>query len=81
MKDTIVQGLAQAYGNLVHMIADFLPRFLVMLIIILAGVLVAYALKKMFRSILHVTKLDRISEQAALLTCFGKPPCPRCRNF
>ena len=24
MKDTIVQGLAQAYGNLVHMVADFL---------------------------------------------------------
>ena len=38
MKETIVQGLAQAYENLVHMIADFLPRFVVMLIIILVGV-------------------------------------------
>ena len=45
MKDTIVQGLAQAYGNLVHMIADFLPRFVVMLTIILVGLLVAYLLK------------------------------------
>ena len=34
MKDTIVQGLEQAYYNLVHMIAEFLPRFVVMLVII-----------------------------------------------
>src|ERR1700733_5977882 len=64
MKDTIVQGLAQAYGNLVHMIADFLPRFVVMLTIILVGLLVAYLLKVFFQSILHLTKLDRLSEEA-----------------
>ena len=76
MKDTILQGLAQAYGNLVHMIADFLPRFLVMLIIILAGVLVAYGLKKIFRSIVHVTKLDRISEQAGASHVLRKAAMP-----
>jgi len=44
MRDTILRGLAQAYENLVHMIADFLPRFVVMLTIILAGLLIAFVL-------------------------------------
>ena len=34
MRETILQGLEQVYSNFVHMIAEFLPRFLVMLIII-----------------------------------------------
>jgi len=39
MRVTIVQGLQQAYYNLVHMIAEFLPRFVVMVVIILVGLL------------------------------------------
>ena len=34
MKDVIIQGLTQAYSNLVHMFAEFLPRLLVMLVIV-----------------------------------------------
>lgn len=64
MRQTILQGLEQAYGNLVHMIADFLPRFLVMLIIIVFGLLVAFALKYILRIVLSLTKLDRVSEEA-----------------
>jgi small-conductance mechanosensitive channel len=64
MKVMIVQGLEQAYQNLVHMLAEFLPRFVVMLVIILAGLLVAYALKYVLRALLHLTKLDRLSEEA-----------------
>ncbi len=64
MKDTIVQGLQQAYQNLVHMFAEFLPRLVVMLVIILAGVLVAYLLRFILRGLLHLTKLDRLSEEA-----------------
>src|SRR5277367_2283044 len=64
MKDTIVQGLQQAYLNLFHMIAEFLPRLVVMLVIILSGLLVAYALKYMVRAVLRLTKLDRLSEEA-----------------
>jgi len=63
MKAMIVQGLQQAYQNLVHMIAEFLPRFVVMLIVILAGLLVAYLLKYVLRALLHLTKLDRLSEE------------------
>ena len=50
MRQTILQGLEQAYSNLVHMIADFLPRFLVMLIIIVLGLLVAFVLKYILRA-------------------------------
>lgn len=64
MRQTILQGLEQAYNNLVHMIADFLPRFLVMLIIIVVGLLVAFALKYILRAVLRLTKLDRVSEEA-----------------
>ena len=64
MKDVILQSLQQAYHNLVHMLAEFLPRLLVMLVIILAGLLVAYVLKVLLRALLHLTKLDRLSEEA-----------------
>jgi small-conductance mechanosensitive channel len=64
MRQTILQGLEQAYTNLLHMIADFLPRFLVMLIVIVLGLLVALALKYILRAILGLTKLDRISDAA-----------------
>ena len=64
MKDTIVQGLEQAYYNLVHMIAEFLPRFVVMLVIIAVGLLAAYVIRYVLRTLLRLTKLDRVSEAA-----------------
>ena len=64
MRQTILQGLEQVYSNLVHMIAEFLPRFLVMLIIIVIGLLVAFVFKYILRALLGLTKLDRVSEEA-----------------
>ena len=64
MKDVIVRGLTQAYENLVHMVAEFLPRLLVMLVIVAVGLLVAYLLKTVLRAILRITRLDRLSEEA-----------------
>jgi hypothetical protein len=64
MRETIIQGMRQAYGNLVHMVADFLPRFVVMFAIILAGLLLAFLLRYCLRLVLHPTRLDRISEEA-----------------
>ena len=64
MRQTILEGLEQVYSNLVHMIAEFLPRFLVMLIIIAIGLLVAFVLKYILRALLGLTKLDRVSEEA-----------------
>jgi small-conductance mechanosensitive channel len=81
MRETILQGLTQAYENLVHMIADFLPRLVVMLTIILAGVVIAYLLKLVVRSILHVTKLDRISEEAGASHVLRKAALPSMTEF
>jgi hypothetical protein len=81
MRDTILRGLAQAYENLVHMIADFLPRFAVMLTIILVGLLIAFLLKKILRSILHLTRLDRISEQAGASHVLRKAAMPSMSEF
>jgi Conserved TM helix len=64
MRVMIVQGLQQAYQNLVHMLAEFLPRLVVMLIIVLAGLLTAYALRSLVRTLLRLTKLDRLSDEA-----------------
>ena len=64
MRQTILRALEQVYGNLVHMIAEFLPRFLVMLIIIVIGLLVAFVLKYILRALLGLTKLDRVSDDA-----------------
>jgi hypothetical protein len=41
-----------------------LPRFVVMLVIILAGLLIAFVLKYIVRSMLRLTKVDRLSDDA-----------------
>jgi hypothetical protein len=64
MKETILRGLEQAYNNLVQMGADFLPRVLVMAIIIVLGLVVAFVLKYISRAVLGLTGIDRASEQA-----------------
>ena len=76
MRETILLGLEQAYENLVHMIADFLPRLAVMVVIILIGLLVAFLLKYLLRFILHLTKLDRISEEAGASHVLRKADLP-----
>jgi hypothetical protein len=64
MKEVVVQSLQQAYHNLAHMLAEFLPRLLVMLVIVLTGSLVGYGLKVLLRGLLHLTRLDQLSEEA-----------------
>jgi hypothetical protein len=64
MKEMILNGLQQAHQNFEHMLADFLPRFIVMLVIILIGWLVAYIIKLAVRTILKFTEIDRVSEEA-----------------
>ena len=64
MKEVVLRGLTQAYENLVHMMAEFLPRLLVMLVIVGVGLLVAYLLKTVLRAVLRITRLDRLSEEA-----------------
>src|SRR6267378_3676907 len=64
MKDVIIQGIEQAYQHLIQMLAEFLPRLVVMLVIVAAGFLIALTLKYILRALLHLTKLDRLSDEA-----------------
>lgn len=64
MKQTILQGLQQAYSTFVRMVAEFLPHFLVMLIIIALGLVVALIFKYVLRTALQFSGLDRVSEEA-----------------
>lgn len=76
MKEMIIQGLQQAYVNLGRMIAEFLPRFVVMLIVILAGWIVALLLKYIFRAVLKVAKFDKLSEDTGASQLLRKAALP-----
>lgn len=76
MRQMILNGLHQAYDNLVHMLAEFLPRFLVMVIVIFVGWLIAVAIRYLVRAILKVTKLDRVSEEAGASRILRKADLP-----
>lgn len=76
MKEIILRGLQQAYENMVHMIAQFLPRIVVMFIILSFGWLVALLLKYMVRAIIRLTTLDRLSEASGASQVLRKAALP-----
>jgi len=81
MRTMVFAGLQQAYGNLVRMIAEFLPRFLVMVLIILAGWLIAWLLKHVVRGVLHLTQLDQLSEKAGASRVLRRAALPSMTEF
>src|ERR1700687_2912288 len=76
MKDVIIQGIEQAYQHLIQMLAEFLPRLVVMLLIVAVGFLIALTLKYILRALLHLTKLDRLSEEAGASHALRMAPLP-----
>jgi Mechanosensitive ion channel, conserved TM helix len=64
MKEMILHAFQEAHENFTRMLAEFLPRLLLMLIVILIGWLVAYVLKVIVRGILRVAKVEKVSEEA-----------------
>lgn len=64
MRELIIGELTQAFHDIAREFARFLPRLIVMLIIALVGWLIAYLLKVVVRSILRLTKFDKLSENA-----------------
>lgn len=76
MWQIIVNELTQATRDIVHSIAQFLPRVLVMLVIVLVGWVIAYVLRSILRSILRVTKFDKLSEDAGASQLLKKAALP-----
>ena len=64
MREDIVNELTQAMHQLARDFAHYLPRLIVMLIIIFAGWVIAYLLKLLVRYTLRLTKFSKLSENA-----------------
>ncbi|HVB88191.1 MAG TPA: hypothetical protein VNK23_16135 [Candidatus Dormibacteraeota bacterium] len=64
MQEMIIHAFQQAHDNFTRMLAEFLPRFLLMVVVILIGWLVAYLVKIILRGILRVAQVEKMSEEA-----------------
>jgi len=76
MNEMIWNGFHQAFENLVRMVADFLPRLIVMVALILVGWIIAFLLKHILRSVLHWVKFDRLSEESGASHVLRKAALP-----
>jgi hypothetical protein len=76
MWQIIITELTLATHEILRSIAAFLPRLMVMLIIVVMGWVIAYVLKSVLRSILRVTKFDKLSEDAGASQLLKKAALP-----
>ena len=76
MREMIIGELTQAVHDLARGFAHYLPRLIVMLILVLAGWLIAYIVKVILRSILRLVKFDRLSEDAGASQLLNKAALP-----
>jgi len=76
MREMIIGELTQAVQDLARGFAHYLPRLIVMLILVLAGWLIAYIVKVILRSILKLIKFDRLSEDAGASQLLNKAALP-----
>jgi hypothetical protein len=76
MREMIVGELTQALHELARGFAHYLPRLIVMLILAFVGWLIAYAVKVIVRSILHLIKFDKFSENTGASQLLSKAALP-----
>src|SRR5262244_4362835 len=62
MWDNFIRELARTMNEIVGSMGRFLPRFLEMLVIVVVGWVIAFVLKAVFRSLLKITRFDKLSE-------------------
>jgi len=62
MWQNFINELARTMDEIVGSVGRFLPRFLEMLAIVVAGWIVAFVLKVIVRSLLRIARFDRLSE-------------------
>src|SRR5712692_9654475 len=74
--EKFVSELTRAMHELVRDIAQFLPRLMGTLIIVLIGWVIAYILKSMLRSILRLARFDKLSEHAGATQLLKKAALP-----
>lgn len=76
MREMIISELTQASQELARGFAHFLPRLIVMLILVFLGWVIAYVVKVVLRSILRLIKFDKLSENAGASQLLNKAALP-----
>jgi hypothetical protein len=76
MREMIISELTRAVSDLARDFAHFLPRLIVMLILISAGWVAAYIIKVALRSVLRLIKFDRLAEKAGTSQLLNKAALP-----
>jgi hypothetical protein len=76
MREMIFSELSQALHEIARSFAHFLPRLIVMLILGVAGWVIAYLLKAALRSTLRLIKFDKLSENAGASQLLTKAALP-----
>lgn len=62
MWESFIRELARTLDEILQSFARFLPRFLEMLVIVVLGWIVAFIVKVVLRSVLKITRFDKLSE-------------------
>jgi len=62
MWENFMRELARTMNEIIGSFARFLPRFLEMLVIVVVGWLIAFLLRLIVRSVLRITRFDKLSE-------------------
>jgi hypothetical protein len=76
MKELILHELSKTWDGLASNFAHFIPRLIVMLIIIAVGYLIAWALKVILRGVLRVVRFEKLSESAGTARLLNKASLP-----
>jgi small-conductance mechanosensitive channel len=76
MGDLIVQSLTTTMHSLGQMLAEFLPRIIAMLVIIVVGGLIAWLIKMIVRRFLWLLRFNQICEGAGLTQLLSKAALP-----
>src|SRR3989441_8885823 len=74
--EKFVSELTQATHEIVRSIAQFLPRLMATLIIVLLGWVIAYIFKSILRTILRLARFDKLSEHAGATQLLKKAALP-----
>jgi hypothetical protein len=76
MREIIVTELTQGLQEMAREFAHYLPRVIVMLIVVFIGWVIAYLVKLVTRSILRVTRFSKLSENAGATELLKRAALP-----
>jgi hypothetical protein len=76
MREMIISELVQALHELARAFAHFLPRLIVMLILVFVGWVIAAVIRGLLRSILRLIKFDKLSQNAGASQLLTKAALP-----